>query len=392
MIAGQFWLFRAVLRAGGGPHLCPRWFIQAGRCKARLGLANFVAKPLQIEITSDQDGVGKFAGCFRRCRAVAPHGDLLQDLTLGKRSDRSPSRYRRNESIGLLFDHCELTRAFSVLIDQNRAPGSMCWRAFFAPTAIARCPREELHRLGGTATKNDGLKQRTPELLPLRHRSMSSRQLDESLVNPAAAVVAAPHLPENKTACDWSARHDHGPQVPGLGPCGFRTQAHHLQTTAFRRHLRLSLHGPSERGSQVRPSFIFQVAKLPCAAASARQTGSQDRFSPRAASRSETSIRSAHSKKSSDGPLVIRDRTADWPENRTRPFAVWRSRFACREAIDNPRRRRRNETWLLRLMTLLPVNSGTCDPLADLHDRFAAGFSGTNRKARGCRCGVTDQR
>jgi hypothetical protein len=76
----------------------------------------------------------------------------------------------------------------------------------------------------------------------------------------------------------------------------------------------------------------------------------------------------------------------------TWPFAVRRRRFACREAIDNPRRRRRNETWLLRLMTLLPVNSGTCDPLADLHDRFAAGFSGTNRKARGCRCGVTDQR
>jgi hypothetical protein len=43
-------------------------------------------------------------------------------LTLGKRSDRSPSRYRRNESIGLLFDHCELTRAFSVLIDQNPSP------------------------------------------------------------------------------------------------------------------------------------------------------------------------------------------------------------------------------------------------------------------------------
>src|ERR1700676_1842897 len=74
------------------PSLAPRAFGKSSLRAACLCLSNFVAKPLQIEITNRQDGL-LFAGIFRRYLSLALHHNPLIDRVSNKEAAAAGSLY-----------------------------------------------------------------------------------------------------------------------------------------------------------------------------------------------------------------------------------------------------------------------------------------------------------
>src|SRR5215210_3695291 len=73
------------------------------------------------------------------------------------------------------------------------------------------------------------------------------RVLSEFLVDPAAAVMAAPDLAEQKAAGDRTPRKNNAPEMPGFRPSGFCTEAQHLQLVVIVRHHFFDAHSITER-------------------------------------------------------------------------------------------------------------------------------------------------
>src|SRR4051794_13341756 len=84
------------------------------------------------------------------------------------------------------------------------------------------CRRRDRPRARGIRVKRRGLLGRCLAVV-----------LGELLVDPVAAVVAAPDLAVNELPVDRAARHEHRPEVPDLGPARLRTDG---SDVAIERH------------------------------------------------------------------------------------------------------------------------------------------------------------
>ena len=82
----------------------------------------------------------------------------------------------------------------------------------------------------------------------------------EFLVDPAAAVVAAPNLAGQQAAGDRSPGNDHAPQMPDLGPCRFWAQAQYSKSLpAFSEHVGFRKTRAGKR-NRMRDGLVIPVA------------------------------------------------------------------------------------------------------------------------------------